>query len=68
MPKSTLQALPLHELQHPDARWLMAYSASKVLEGEMLNCAAIEPQETRTMTPHLMVLEPTEPAVVSCVK
>jgi hypothetical protein len=60
MPKSTLLALPLDELRHPDARWLAAYSASKVLNGEPLNSAAIEPHETRSMNPHLMVLEPTE--------
>lgn len=62
MDKSSLQALPLDELRHPDARWLMSYSASKVIDGAPLRRDAIVPDETRTMTPHLMVLEPTDTA------
>lgn len=50
----------MEQLHHPGARWLLAYAASKVTPGGLLDRDAILPNETRNMARHLMLLEPTE--------
>lgn len=60
MPRSTLQPFPAEELRHPDARWLSAYAASKVVADEILTSDAIVLHEARGIVAHLMVLRPGE--------
>jgi hypothetical protein len=54
-----LQPLPVEQLEHPDARWLIAYWNSKTPVRGVPVCDTLLPHETRAVAPHLMALKPS---------
>lgn len=57
MNQSVLQPLPVEQLQHPEARWLIAYWRSKSPDGDLPAYRNFDGHETRSVAPHLMVVE-----------
>lgn len=59
MASSTMRPLPVEELRHHEARWLLAYWRTKANDGALPPPDSIDAHETRAVAPHLMVLRPT---------
>jgi len=59
MNQSSLQPLPAEQLQHPDARWLMAYWHARSPDGDLPSYRCIDSHETRAIARHLLVVERT---------
>lgn len=57
MNQSSLQPLPVEQLQHPDARWLMAYWRGKSPDGDLPSYRSVNGYETRAIARHLLVVE-----------
>lgn len=62
MNHSALQPLPVEQLQHPDARWLMAYWRAKSPDGDLPAYHSFKNHEIRAVAPHLLVVEGTASA------
>ena len=54
-----LQPLPVEQLEHPDARWLIAYWNSKTPIRGVPTCDTILLHETRAVAQHLIALKPS---------
>lgn len=54
-----LQPLPVEQLEHPEARWLMAYWNSKTPPRGVPVYDSILQHETRSVAQHLMALKPS---------
>jgi len=54
-----LQPLPVEQLEHPEARWLIAYWNSKTPAHGIPVCDPVLRHETRSVAPHLISLKPS---------
>lgn len=57
MNPSGLLALPVEQLQHPSARWLVAYWRAKSPDGHLPAYGLFSLHETRAVAPHLILVE-----------
>jgi hypothetical protein len=57
MNHSALQPLPVEQVQHPNARWLLAYWRTKSPDGHLPAYASFSQHETRAIAPHLIVVK-----------